>query len=522
MRINLIAFEEVEHTGFKNGENIEIERIYSMLAGQGVEISRIYLNEKNIVEESKNCFAINIMNVHNTTIDRTFDMIKLVKKCREESYFILFGRFATSTASFILEECPEIDGVILGHPERVCFDLLHQIKNNQNVADAIYKNDHIVNKYGLNGKVASEIDINQILWPDRDTLIKNHATIAYIRSSHGCVGKCSFCGMFYNEPWSGRSAQDIFHEIISIYSRTGIRIYIFEDASFEDKGLEGKNKINELCERLIDYPIKFAFRCFMRTESFKETEGDLLLLNKMREAGFVNILWGVEAGNDDDLRIYRKRATLKDNQQIRKLLMLTGHDFLYGFIMMNPYSTVKTLKANINYLHEIGCSHLEYYVSAVRLLYGTPLYEMVKRDHLLIDEKDYKNHYNYHYQDGRIEEISVFLSKEFDFHCAIMKNDYEEFHFEQFLRYLKHIYGAEVEKLWEELRKYQIQLSELMFQFFASIYCALDVGYGTYHIVEFKTALNRVYDKIKHLKLRVIKFYAKKQYSEGKQRSKYE
>jgi radical SAM superfamily enzyme YgiQ (UPF0313 family) len=511
MKINLIAFQEVEHTGFENGENIEIGRVYAFLRNENFNPDYIYLERKNMPCNFEEYIGINIVNVYNTTIDYAFQLVKEVKRIYPQSVFLLFSRFVTEAAELALEECPQIDGILLGHPELPLLNLLNAIKNGEDIYHAILKNEQIMSFDDRIGKQVKEVDINLLPVPDRTTLYEKRATIAYINTSHGCAGNCSFCGMFYKDRWTGRPAQDIFHEIISIYEKTGIRIFIFEDASFEDKGGEGKNKLFELCKLLITYPVKFSFRCFMRTESFQETEADISLLKELKKAGFVNILWGIEAGNEKDLRLYQKRATLTDNNRIQKLLSMTGHDFLYGFIMMNPYSTLETLTANIDYLHSILCSHLEYYVSSVRLWYNTPLYVKLKKDDLLIDNQDYKNYYNYHYMDRKVEIVSDFISKEFDFHSEIMRNDYEEYHFEQFLRYLKHIFGKEVDDFSNELKGYQIELAETMFSYFKSVYKRLDIDFAKENINVFKESLCLIYKQIKRLKFKVIKFYAKKQ-----------
>lgn len=178
---------------------------------------------------------------------------------------------------------------------------------------------------------------------------------------------------------------------------------------------------------------------------------------------------------------------------------------------MNPYSTVETLTSNVEYLYKIKCTHLEYYISAVRLWYGTALYQKLKCDELLIDEKDYKNYYNYHYIDKEVEAISNFMFQEFNFHNVLMEADYEEYHFEQFFRYLKHLFGKEVAFYEKELKHIQKKLLEEMYGFFAPVYRELDLEFAKEHVEDLKKNLEELYLEIKHLKLKVIKFYTRKQ-----------
>lgn len=208
--------------------------------------------------------------------------------------FFLFSRFATEASELILEEYAGIDGVILGHPEYPLLTFLNCIRDGKSICQAVSENDHIMSSYSKEGKYAKDIDINLLPVPDRSMLMENKATIAYLNTSYGCAGKCSFCGLFYRDKWTGRGAMDIFARLFQFTIRQEFE-FLFLMMPVLKIWVKTEKETFELCRLLIDYPVKFSFRCFMRTESFKETEEDIRLLEKLKKAGFVNILWGIEA-----------------------------------------------------------------------------------------------------------------------------------------------------------------------------------------------------------------------------------
>lgn len=78
--INLIAFREVEHTEFENGENIELGSLMAFLKQHGFTAQYIYLDRNHMMGSTETFSDINVINVYNTTIDHAFSLISKVKK----------------------------------------------------------------------------------------------------------------------------------------------------------------------------------------------------------------------------------------------------------------------------------------------------------------------------------------------------------------------------------------------------------------------------------------------------------
>lgn len=513
MKVQLFVVHDIEHTGFDNGDNIEAGRIISFLKERSIQSDVTYISRKkgvqfNIDDEE----TIYLFIAYNTSIDYIFDNAKYIKDNGNKNLVFLFSRFATEAADLILDECLAVDGIILGHAEFPLFDLVKELEAKKNVDDILKDAIYIKSQKYRIGKERCNTDINLLPLPDRSHLTKNNGGISYICASHGCVCNCSFCGLFYKErKWSGRNAQSIFDEIIGIYEKASIRNFVFTDASFEDPGEMGKKRIFELCELLLNYPIRFAFRCFLRAETFKDNEQDINLLKLMKAAGFTTIIIGIEAGNEYDLRLYNKRATLEDNNCAFEVYAKAGIEILYGFIMLNPYSNKERLKDNFNYLKKIACYHLEFYVSAVRVWYDTPLYNKLKEDNLLIDEKDYKNYYGYKFKDMYTAEVFKLIEEKFDFNNEIMKLDFEFYNFIHFYNYIKTIVPANLDNIIEEVEVVKNELAHVFCEYFKIMYIEGNIEKAYMEFDSFKEQLVMIYKRTRKIKSKFIKLYVLQQ-----------
>ena len=205
----------------------------------------------------------------------------------------------------------------------------------------------------------------------------------HIDTSIGCLASCSFCGHI-REKWSGRSPDAIVAELIRLEKKYNVRAFNFTDKSFEDPvGRGGKERFERFCDLIIQSGRKYALTCYIRAESFQNTPKDICLLIKARQAGFVEFVIGIEAGNQSDLDLYNKRATLSDNYTILKLLKDVGINAFYGYIMLNPYSSEETISLNYSFLKEHKCSIPANYLSFLYLGPSVPLTQNLKKDGLL-------------------------------------------------------------------------------------------------------------------------------------------
>ena len=94
----------------------------------------------------------------------------------------------------------------------------------------------------------------------------------------------------------------------------------------------------------------------------KKMKNNLRLLKK---AGFNNIFVGIESGCDEDLLVYNKRSELQDNERFMMLCDKCGITPFYGFVMIQPYSTVDSVNKNYRFLIKYRSDQLSHYINCL-------------------------------------------------------------------------------------------------------------------------------------------------------------
>lgn len=404
------------------GENVGVGRLKAFLEKNNENVELTYLDKtKSPIEQIDkillNCKLYGFSMYHNN-LEFFIKFANKIKNVQPEAIIVVGSKFVTAYYEEILREFKSIDIAILGDGEKALLDLVKHINENNDVNLLVSKHENLASRDYLEHKKAAVININELPWPDRSWIKDNNYISAYICDCHGCVGKCSFCTQTnYYAKWNGRTAKDIYEEIININNTCGIRHFIFTGGSFEDPGVLGKKKIRDLCLLLKENDKQFSFRYFLRADTFSNTKDDIELLKLMRACGFNLAVVGIEAGNDKDLKVYNKRATSSQNKCTLKLLesmdIYTG---LFGFIMYNPYTTRETLTLNYRFLIEANASDLTKFVSKLTIHNKTAIFYQVKEDGLLTYQgKFYQDGgFLYKFMQPDIDEIYKFAQEYLD------------------------------------------------------------------------------------------------------------
>ena len=403
------------------GENIGVGRLKAYIEENGEAVEVIYLDKNRSIESqwdkvSKNC-SIFGFSMYNTNLEYFIEIINKIKEQISKSIIVVGSKFVTAYYEEILRNYSNIDFAILGHGEKALLDLIKYSRSESIWNTDILSHDNIVSKHSLDGKQAAVLDIKELPWPNRSWIKNNDLTSAYICESHGCVGKCSFCTYSTSHGrWNGRSALDIYQELVEINNVCKISNFEITGGSFEDPGILGKQKIRDLCFLILENKKMFSFRYYLRADSFSDTKEDKELLQLMRKSGFNVAQVGIESGNSEDLLLYNKRATLKQNKDTLNLLNeMDIFARFFGFIMFNPYTTKERLKLNYRFLCEFGAGLLSMFVNKLEIYNKTSICNQVKKDDLLTCEgRFYDNGFTYKYRQSDIEEIDCFINKYFN------------------------------------------------------------------------------------------------------------
>lgn len=195
-------------------------------------------------------------------------------------------------------------------------------------------------------------DINSLPFPDRSIfpIDKYKFTIDGVKAtsiitSRACPFNCVYCdkSVFGNKV-SQRSPENVIAEIEILIKDFGVRGFNFLDDTFTLK----KNFTGAFCDLIKQKKLDIIWKCMTRVDRIDEQ-----LLTKMKDSGCVELVIGVESGNEGILKKIKKGITKTQVIQCiawaKKLGLRTKTFFMIGF----PWDTEETIKETINFAIEL-------------------------------------------------------------------------------------------------------------------------------------------------------------------------
>ena len=320
----------------------------------------------------------------------------------------------------IMENEEHVDFVICGdgdHSFPMLIDALENQKDFSMIPGLTYRNENQV----IETPVSYQHDLNSLPFPFRPSLYDlevNPDTYYNIVSSRGCSGHCTFCSVGNyltkhcsdkNHRWRPRSAENIFAEIHYLYKQ-GVRNLAFHDDNIIGNRDFGLQRMTRLCELIIKNNLEnLSFSAAVRPDILNSDDIEFLLL--MKKAGLTTISFGLEAGNEKQLKFYGKKYDQSVVKKLIPLLLESNIMVRAGFIMFYPYSTFDMLKQNSRFLAEVELFFMfTCFSNKLMPTSKLPMEKRLKNDDLLVKPTTYNEMGVYTFQDKRIDELQKFIS----------------------------------------------------------------------------------------------------------------
>ena len=327
------------------------------------------------------------------------DSLRFIGKLKKRNHhfqIIFGGPTPTYEPEKIIEQENDVDFVVKGEGELTLPDLINRLNKGDSLLECkgiCWKDE---NGLVINNKQRELLDdLDQLPIPERlDEKLSNNVHFN-IESSRGCTANCSFCNskysrVQYGKAWRGKSIDFLMNEIENSISRYNVNRFNIVDLSFEDPGIKGIERLEEFVRQVNERDLSIKFTAHFRAEFLRET--NMELIEKLIGAGLTKASLGIEAGNENSLKVYNKIASVEDNKRAIKLLSVYKIPMIHGFINFNPYVEFDDLINNADFLLECGWAYrIEDFCSRVEIFPGTPLKERLIRDKLMNKDFSYRN-----------------------------------------------------------------------------------------------------------------------------------
>lgn len=300
---------------------------------------------------------------------------------------IAVGAAHISTAKErVLEECGAIDYGIVKEGEETLLELC-QDKPLAEIKGLIYRD---AGKIIFTGERPFRRDIQSLPWPkyEKFELKKYWYPGMVVLSSRGCPEKCTFCAapVVSGNWWRFRTPESMGEEVSYWYDKGYRRIEYLDDNFTLDQ-----NRAMKFCELIISKNYKGLI--LNVPQGVRADRVSKELLQKMKEAKFESIIYGVEVGNEKMLKLLKKGETLEVIEKAIRDAVDVGFDVHLNMMVGFPDQTVQDVEDTFEFAlkYPIRWASFNNFVP----YFGTEGFDQAeKRGLFLIQPKDYLNDVN--------------------------------------------------------------------------------------------------------------------------------
>jgi len=354
-------------------------------------IDGLFYTQWDKFKEDLNRIKPDIVGLGFTTLRKkeALNYIDIIKKVLPDAVLIAGGPHATISSEELLTDF-KVDYVIQGEGEKTLPDLLTFIRDKGKG-----ENDIKGIAYLLDGNVQVNpprefiTDLDEIPWPARDLLPMNKylstaplLPLPYpsttIVVSRGCPGNCLFCQptlkQLTGQKVRYRSVDKVIEEIkflIKEYHVKSIELGV-------DEPTYNKEWVENFCNALIKEKIRIWWGAPSRVDTVNKE-----LLEKMAKAGCVYISYGIESGSQKMMNILRKGTIVKQAENALKWTEKAGICGRANLMVGSPGETKETIRESVDFVKKVKPDFI--FVAATTPLFGTDLYDLAKREGMLVE-----------------------------------------------------------------------------------------------------------------------------------------
>lgn len=304
-----------------------------------------------------------------------FDTATLTKQIDPRITFVAGGPHATFTARRMLTKCAAIDAILLHEAEESMIALARCVEEGRgfhDLAGVSFLGEHpdevVTNPFRGLSRPLDALPV-----PAKDLLSDAYYTkyrATGVITARGCAYKCDFCvSPAFFKGVRKRRLELVADELRDMIWQRGIRHVRFYDDVFA-YNVEKLTKVRDLIG-----PLGLTFDCYIRIDSTTPEMIDLL-----REAGCVQVRFGVESGGDDGRSLRKGGRTVPFDQhtKIVEKCRAAGIETLASYIIGFPGETEQDVQETIAFADRLDTDRVGFY--KLTPYPGTRYWDMLNED----------------------------------------------------------------------------------------------------------------------------------------------
>lgn len=285
-------------------------------------------------------------------------LARAVRVALPDAKIVVGGVHPTLFPEQIADGSGDFDVAVVGEGEETLLDLVRCLRAPDGELARVFGiayRDHVGNRCVITPvrPVAEKLD--DVIAPDYDDLDMAYYTTAapycvrgvflrgfYVLASRGCPSSCTFCVSKRLRDHQGprhftrlRDPAKLAAEILDLRARFGIDGFYFIDDLFTLR----REVVREFCDRLRQARAPLIWGCSSKVNTVDEG-----MLREMRDAGCVQIDFGVEKGSDDALKSLKKGITVAQIERTFGWCRTLGIRTFANILINTPGETERDLE----------------------------------------------------------------------------------------------------------------------------------------------------------------------------------
>jgi anaerobic magnesium-protoporphyrin IX monomethyl ester cyclase len=345
--------------GFEDQENLGLRYLAARLkqAGHGVRLVSFEGGAERVLAAIRELQpqVVGFSLIFQYMADTFARLMEKLRGAGVAAHFTIGGHYCAFEFARLLDAVPALDSVVRFEGEDTLLQLAEAVAGGSpwwEVAGIAYRGDQ--------GATLSEPrpgrgDLDTLPWPDRDDVPyeEQKLPMASVLGSRGCPRRCAFCSIaaFYEGNGTARvrrrDVRRIADELSYLHHERGVRLILWQDDDFLGGGRAGVDWACSLAREIVRRGLHRHLRWKISCRS-DEVSADVLAL--LTEAGLSHVYLGVESGDADDLAEMDKHLEPDSHFRAKEILVDLGLSFDFGFMLLNPWSDLKRVLNNLEFL----------------------------------------------------------------------------------------------------------------------------------------------------------------------------
>ena len=287
-----------------------------------------------------------------------YKVAKIIKMRMPDVSIIAGGAHISAIPDRTLDEFPDFDILVVGEGEITCKELISALNSGSDLkqVEGIAFKDKLGNKiHTLSRKRIKELDnlpspaydllpeLKTHYWPYFNN-IQGYPAFSLI-SSRGCPHQCNFCDRkVFGNIFTKHSPKYFVNIIEDMINKYGIRYLVFDD----DNILLDRKYLFGILDELFARKIRIPFTCESRVDTVDEEK-----LERLRDSGCKEIMYGIESGSPRILKLMNKGITVDQVRHAIKLTKKYKISALGYFMLGYPGETEQSMQETVDFIKEL-------------------------------------------------------------------------------------------------------------------------------------------------------------------------